>query len=137
MAKTSAPLPGRQHHLPKHAAKATKLKVKGALREANGATVKAKGALHEAKRSTFKAKRAPTECNEAMHDTNATMLAVTLISWQAKPALHDTNTASHDTNGASHDANAALHDSTEASVGRNVIGRDTMDLPLSSTPAFH
>ncbi|HKW11523.1 MAG TPA: hypothetical protein VJO33_14155 [Gemmatimonadaceae bacterium] len=67
----------------------------------------AQAALREAKLAKVTAKSAPTERNAAMCYTNEAILAVRLISWQAKAAFPNANVTSDDANVASHDTNAA------------------------------
>jgi hypothetical protein len=60
-----------------------------------------------------------------MYDTNEATLAVTVTTWQAKRAFHNTNVASPDSNAASHDTNAASHDMNAASHDTTVTSHDT------------
>jgi hypothetical protein len=60
-----------------------------------------------------------------MYDTNEATLAVTVTTWQAKRAFHNTNVASPDSNAASHDTNAAFHDTTVTSHDTTAALHDT------------
>jgi hypothetical protein len=120
--KTSARMPHRQHHLPSREAKCSLPHAHTTSHDTNVTKAKAEGAFHEAKLAKLMAKPPRTECNEAKYNTNATRLAVTLISWQSKGACSyaeetrsDTNEARLDTNEALHKADVTLHDATVAS----------------------
>jgi len=67
-------------------------------------------ALREATRGKTQTTRAPDECIATKYDTNEAIVAVMLISWQAKNALCHTTVTSVDTNAASGDTNATSGD---------------------------
>ena len=85
----------------------------------------ATAAFREATRAKGMAKRAPSECTGATWNTTDAILAVTLITWQAKAASRHANGASLDSDVAAHDTNATSVDTNAASLETNVTSVHT------------
>jgi hypothetical protein len=69
----------------------------------------AQTAFRKAKLAKPTANVARTNCNATMRDARVALLAVGLISWQAKGAFRNANVARDDANVARDDTNVARH----------------------------